>query len=647
MSSARTHCPKCSAPLSSASSIGDCPGCLLQLAMSGTGLERPGVQRKPVPEPHEVEQLVEGVEVVQLLGVGGMGAVYLAKQPKLDRMVAIKILTSDRSGDPVFQERFLREARTLALLNHPHIVSLYEVGRAGASWYILMEYVDGVNLRSLIEDGRLSPGEALRLIPQICDAMQFAHDRGVVHRDIKPENVLVDQNGQIKIADFGLAKLMGDEFDDCITLTDFGQRMGTVGYMAPEQTLHTGDVDHRADIYSLGIIFYEMLTGKRPALNYTPPSRLVDVGVRVDRVIARCLRESLGERFQRASEVKQALEQAAAPKRLPVGVYGLLFVSVLLVTFGIIYATTVYKKTGNGATTKTATANGKSPPEDLKTRVLVMPFSELVARDYQAQWARERNLPLEITSDLGMTFHLIPPGKVEMTVGYIARITQPYYMSDIEVTVGAFRQFVKETMYRTEAEATGMGGWLHLAANSSQIENRPEYVWNHLAFASDDALPVTLVTIKDIEAFTQWLSKRDGKHYRLPSIAEWKWAAFAGNPENVQFSDAETASHWGWHGGNSGNRAHVVRSKEPNPWGIYDAFGNAGEFTLDGCLEKKLMGTFDNPRVPVVNERFTGVGGSFADPFNETSHSLNGRMPFHSVGFRLLLEMPITSVQAP
>lgn len=608
--------------------------------MSGSGLQRPGYYRMPAPDPEEVEMLVEGLEVIQLLGAGGMGAVYLARQPELDRLVAIKLLAPDRSADPVFQERFLREARTLARLNHPHIVSLYDVGRAGANWYIVMEYVDGINLRSLIEHQRLSPSESLRLIPQICDAMQFAHTHGVVHRDIKPENVLVDQNGQVKIADFGLAKLMGDKFADCVTLTDLGLRMGTIGYMAPEQSLQTSEVDHRADIYSLGIIFYEMLTGKRPALNYAPPSKLTSVDARVDKIVSKCLREDPDERFQNAEEVKLAIERVDVQKQNRIWIPVVAVLSLLVLVF--VVNRTISRSSFSPTPARIAPDIVKDETTVLNNdpRPLLMPFQEDVARAQQVAWAKNVGQPVEIPDVLGMTFQLIPPGELQLSFGHTARITKPYYMSDSEVTVGAFRRFVKETNYRTEAEATGLGGWVHPIANSPHIENQPEFVWNHIIFASDDSLPVTLLSMTDIVAFIDWLSKKDDRHYRLPTNAEWTWAAMAGNVGCLRFTDESVASQWGWHGGNSGNRAHPVRSKKRNAWGIYDAFGNAGEFTSDGNISKFPTGVFDDPSHPVTDDRFAGVGGSFADPFQSTNHDLNGRMPFHSVGFRLLLEVP-------
>jgi serine/threonine protein kinase len=204
------------------------------------------------------------LEVLELIGTGGMGAVYKARQPSLDRVVALKILPTEIGADPAFTQRFTREAQALARLSHPHIVTVYEFGQAEDTSYIVMEYVDGASLRHTIETGTLEPEHALVLVPQICDALQYAHEEGIVHRDIKPENILLDRKGRPKVADFGLSKLTHDENHTEASLTGTHQVMGTLRYMAPEQMEGTRDVDHRADIYSLGVVFYEMLTGELP-----------------------------------------------------------------------------------------------------------------------------------------------------------------------------------------------------------------------------------------------------------------------------------------------------------------------------------------------------------------------------------------------
>ncbi len=154
------------------------------------------------------------LELLELLGRGGMGAVYKARQSALDRMVAVKILPPSLGRDRAFTDRFTREARALARLNHPHIVTVHDVGCTGDFCYFVMEYVDGVNLREALRTGQIDPAKALAIVRQICDALEYAHEEGIVHRDIKPENILIDRRGRVKIADFGLAKLLNPMADE-------------------------------------------------------------------------------------------------------------------------------------------------------------------------------------------------------------------------------------------------------------------------------------------------------------------------------------------------------------------------------------------------------------------------------------------------
>jgi predicted Ser/Thr protein kinase len=298
------------------------------------------------PSLEELAPLFPQLEILELIGKGGMGAVYQARQRQLDRVVALKILPPGIGRDASFAERFAREAKALAKLNHPGIVTLYEFGSAvGLSagtpnapgslpptappplYYFLMEFVDGVNLRQLLANGRVSAREALAIVPQICDALQFAHDQGIVHRDIKPENILLDRRGRVKVADFGLAKIVGGPDllpgqstpgtntaaqSSTANLTDAASVMGTPKYMSPEQTESPGEVDHRADIYALGVVLYQMLTGELPGKPLRPPSTKVQIDVRLDEVVLRALEKRPAMRFQQVSVLKTEVETIAS-----------------------------------------------------------------------------------------------------------------------------------------------------------------------------------------------------------------------------------------------------------------------------------------------------------------------------------------------
>src|ERR1039457_710381 len=284
--------------------------------------EAPGAEAAPggttgVPPPPESAPPLEEIarqfpqlEVLECLGRGGMGVVYKARQPRLNRFVALKILAREKEKEPRFAELFTREAQALARLNHPNIVTIYDFGETNGLYYLLMEFVDGMSLRQLLQTRKLAPEEALGIVPSICEALQFAHQQGIVHRDIKPENILLDKQGRVKIADFGIAKLLNAD-GRVQSLTGEQQVVGTPHYVAPEQVEKPSVVDHRADIFSLGVVFYEMLTGELPLGKFAPPSRMVKMDVRLDEVVLHALEKEPSLRYQQASQVRTDVETIA------------------------------------------------------------------------------------------------------------------------------------------------------------------------------------------------------------------------------------------------------------------------------------------------------------------------------------------------
>ena len=317
------RCPECGAELAADVPQGLCPACLLKRGLetqtaAGQGASAAAAADAVPPTPAELAAYFPDLDILELVGRGGMGVVYKARQKHLDRLVALKILAPSVGKDPAFAERFTREARALAMLSHPNIVAVHDFGQTDDLFYFLMEFVDGVSLRQLLDTGKLCAEEALAIVPQICDALQYAHDAGIVHRDIKPENILLDKQGRVKIADFGLAKLMGRDGGG-LALTGAGQVMGTPHYMAPEQVERPQEVDHRADIYSLGVVFYQMLTGELPLGRFAPPSQKVQIDVRLDEVVLRALEKEPERRYQQASEMKTEVEivSQAAPVSSP------------------------------------------------------------------------------------------------------------------------------------------------------------------------------------------------------------------------------------------------------------------------------------------------------------------------------------------
>jgi hypothetical protein len=252
-----------------------------------------------------------GYELIEVLGRGGMGEVWRAHQISLQRMVAIKLLPPKLAKDREFVTRFEKEATALASLNHPHIIQIIDRGAVGENYYFAMEYVQGRSLREVIATERLEPAQALKIIGQICDAIDYAHEKQIIHRDLKPENILIDERGHVKVADFGLAGIRGS--DQKLNLTATSVAMGTINYMAPEQRRDAKNVDGRADLYSLGVMLYELLTGELPLGRFKLPSeRVKGLDARLDEIVTRSLETDPQSRYQRASAIGAALQGVMA-----------------------------------------------------------------------------------------------------------------------------------------------------------------------------------------------------------------------------------------------------------------------------------------------------------------------------------------------
>lgn len=274
------------------------------IAVAGPRPSQPSAPQVELPLPEELTALLPAgaYHVESFLGQGGMGAVYKGMQVRLKRPVAIKIMHRALGKDYDFEQRFEREAQAMAKLNHPNIVSVIDFGEAGPDYlYIVMELVNGADLMDVIRGGQMTQEMALTLLPQICDALQFAHDHGIVHRDIKPSNIMLTRDGRIKMADFGLAKRFDAESS---FRTQTGTGMGTPDYAAPEQFDPNSNIDHRADIYALGVMIYQMITGTLPRGVWKPPSQRAEVAPQWDSIVSRAMQSDPKDRYQQASEVK-------------------------------------------------------------------------------------------------------------------------------------------------------------------------------------------------------------------------------------------------------------------------------------------------------------------------------------------------------
>ena len=267
------------------------------------------------PSVEKMQAALPQYEVLGLIGRGGMGAVYKARQKSLKRLVAVKILPLDLADDEFkFAERFQNEALAMARLNRPNIVNVHDAGEtADGLLYFVMEFVEGRDLaQEIAQRGRLPEAEAKAIALQVVDALAYAHANGIVHRDIKPANVMLDTRGQVKVADFGLAKMSAN-----VTLTQSSVTMGSPDFIAPEALKQCAAADHRADIFAVGVMLYQMLTGELPRGMFKLPSRLVPgLDERLDAIICKAMEHDPADRYQSAEDMRAALDGlSVAPPR--------------------------------------------------------------------------------------------------------------------------------------------------------------------------------------------------------------------------------------------------------------------------------------------------------------------------------------------
>lgn len=259
------------------------------------------------PSTAELDDLIPGYKFLEFIDRGGMGAVYKAVQKSLNRTVAVKLLPQVHRNKESFAERFKREAHALALLNHQHIIAVHDFGETpDGQMFYAMEFVAGKDLQHLLKSDPPEARQIIKIITQVCEALQFAHEHGIVHRDIKPANILIDERGNVKVADFGLAKVMGPQ---AVDYTATGMTIGTPDYIAPEALDQSRTIDHRADIYSLGVMIYELFTGHVPKGVWEPPSIRSGADKGIDAVVSKAMQNNPEKRYQHVSDMTQVLEK--------------------------------------------------------------------------------------------------------------------------------------------------------------------------------------------------------------------------------------------------------------------------------------------------------------------------------------------------
>ena len=626
-------------------------------------------------------------DIRELLGRGGFGVVFKAFDEKLLRVVAVKVLGPRLVGSAVARKRFLREARSAAAVRNDHVVDIHAVEEQPIP-YLVMEYVAGQTLQRKLDcGGPLGLREVLRIGMQIAEGLSAAHHQGLIHRDVKPANILLE-NGveRVKISDFGLARAADD-----YNLSQSGAIAGTPAYMAPEQA-RGETISHRADLFSLGTVLYVMCTGRSPfqaSTTWAVLKRVCEEAPRPIReikpdapewlcaIIARLHAKKPEERFASAREVADLLagrlselqmnsssRSPGPPPPEPEAVAPISAISppvrprrrwpaltVLLVLLAVGLGLALTEATGLTRLTAGAASLFRPAPAGPTGNVAagaeqaapaVLPFDAVQARAYQEAWAKKVGAPVETTDSVGMKLRLIPPGEFFMTADYRVRISRPFRLGTYETTVGQFRAFVRGNGYRTDAEASGAGGWV-MDVNQQSVQ-KPEYTWRHPDVARGDDYPVGQVSWQDAVAYCRWIGRKENATYRLPTEAEWEWACRAGSEAAYSFGDdPKELGDYARFGDNSGWKSHPVGLKKPNAWGLFDMHGNICEYCQDwyGDLPS---GARTDPKGPPSGDFRVIRGYGFVDSADglqsnqRAAYDPTGSM-FH-YGFRVVREVP-------
>jgi len=489
-------------------------------------------------------QQIREYKIINKIGEGGMGEVYLAEDENLGRQVAIKMLAPELMRNAELVERFKQEARLQASLIHPNIVALHTFFTHENMLYMVMEYAQGITLKDLIKKkGKLDEKTSKHIILQILEGVGFAHQKGIVHRDLKPSNIMIDNNLDIKIMDFGIAKVLGDR-----GMTKTGTKMGTLYYMSPEQVKAEKDIDQRTDIYSLGIIFYEMLTGKVP-FNTDTESDFEVMREIVDGNTATRIRNL----NTLSSNVKNIISKMTINQK-----------SNRYVTC---YNCSEEIK-GNG------TVNNVIKTPEPKIQII------------------EKTKTIEKPNTIEPEMIFVEGGTFMMGSDDGENDEKPVH----SVTVNSF--------YISKYEVT-QKEWLEIMGNN------PSY-------SKGDNLPVENVSWNDIQEFIKKLNQTTGKTYRLPTEAEWEYAAKGGNKsKGYKYAGSNNIEEVAWYSNNSDGETHPVGTKKPNELGIYDMTGNVWEWCQDWYDKEYYRNSpSNNPKGPSSGTRCVLRGGSWVSSYS-------------------------------
>ncbi len=577
---------------------------------------------------------------VRELGRGGMGWVLLLRHDRLERLEALKVLLPELADRPQFVERFLRESKLLAQLQHPNIVAVYDCSEREGILSIAMDYVDGGTLRDAIAENRLNPAQRIDAITQLASGLAYAHQNGVIHRDIKPANILLTQSGDVKVADFGLG--VQDQGPDSEHFSTRPQEvLGTFAYMAPEQHQGRVGVDARSDVYALGVVCYELFTGKVPVGLLRPPSNHGELTPELEAVMLRALEQEPEDRYpdaqaflnawQKAAEhsegralattdasVPQPTSQDERPRNPIFWRLGIL-IPVVLVALAILY-------------NPFSSAPTSASPKDLET---VLP--------------KEFSVP-----DLDLALRWVPPGKTLIGAQH-AEDTDASPPRSVELTYGFWMGVYEVTQHQYMGLMGSNPSYFNAARTARDESPDNPGDWRRR--------PVESVTWREAAAFCDRLtteSRRAGTipenyRFRLPTEIEWEYVCRAGdtsvNVGHLRRAEVQ-ATAWTREDFQDAEQSQPVGTKPPNPWGFYDMHGNVSEHCLNGWwyYSEVSYGAIQNwvPHSETGDRIFRG--GSFAQDatrasaFKRSSNAVDERDS--AQGFRIVLSEELPFVRA-
>jgi serine/threonine-protein kinase len=640
-----------------------CPQCQQSFSDSVSVCPKDGSQLSDFDVNSLIGKTIDGkYEVQSLLGLGGMGAVFRARHTFINNDVAVKVIHPNLAKNDEIAERFLREARAAAVIDHPNAVKVTDFGRSGDMLYLVMEYIQGYNLTNLIrKKGHLKPGSAANIMSQICAALDDAHAKHIIHRDLKPDNIMikVDRNKHIvKVFDFGIAKMVIEGKQDN-SITRAGTIVGTLSYMSPEQCKGDNVIDLRSDVYSLGVVAFEMLTGALPFSAPTPTALAVkhiveqppslrtivpEISESVDKVVLRAMQKDPDARFSSAGEFAQELTNAAFSdgeadfdSEFPqfagpsTGDYNKPKTSIMVPSTTLSAA-----KIKTGEQSAPPAAKNRLP---LYIGLAVALFAAIGLAGFLGLRKMNERLPAPPGSQESVAdapdMVLIKGGYLKMGSfdGYENEqpvhqvLIDDFYMDKTLVTNSQFEKFVNATHYRTDAEKA-----------------QEEYDWRTYATSERMDHPVVNISWNDANEYAKWAKKR------LPTEAEWEYAARGGmvekkypwgddTPQQKQAAFGHSDDAGSILTGESSLPTEPVKSHDPNGYGLYNMAGNVWEWCQDWYDKSYYFSSPpSNPPGPPKGQARVLRGGSWYTDFTKirvstrNSDAQDGRQ--YDYGFR-------------